>query len=210
MAFQSDRPLSAFAGFGKYTGKATGVTRQSQERMDPAGNCLPGLSLSILNESWSTGFAGFYRARRRCAAPSSGDDTVENNESLFRIHSGRRPVCTGNGAAHGRAAGRNGARGADAPPGARRRGAARPGHYAADGFRARYELVAAVRHLYRGGVGLVVRHRVRDRIPAGRERAAGAAVLPAEAESRISLLITGNTHPNCTLVCYSEFAQIED
>jgi hypothetical protein len=31
-----------------------------------------------------------------------------------------------------------------------------------------------------------------------------------ELESRISLLITGNTHPNCTLAPYSEFAQIED
>jgi nucleoside 2-deoxyribosyltransferase len=31
-----------------------------------------------------------------------------------------------------------------------------------------------------------------------------------EVESRISLLITGNTHPNCTLAPYSEFAQIED
>ena len=31
-----------------------------------------------------------------------------------------------------------------------------------------------------------------------------------EAESRISLLITGNTLPNCTLAPYTEFAQIED
>ena len=30
-----------------------------------------------------------------------------------------------------------------------------------------------------------------------------------EVESRISLLITGNTHPNCTLAPYSEFAEIE-
>jgi nucleoside 2-deoxyribosyltransferase len=30
-----------------------------------------------------------------------------------------------------------------------------------------------------------------------------------EAESRISLLITGNTHPNCTLAPYSDFSQIE-
>jgi nucleoside 2-deoxyribosyltransferase len=31
-----------------------------------------------------------------------------------------------------------------------------------------------------------------------------------EAENRISLLITGNTLPNCTLMAYTEFAQIED
>jgi nucleoside 2-deoxyribosyltransferase len=31
-----------------------------------------------------------------------------------------------------------------------------------------------------------------------------------EVESRISLLITGNTHPNCTLAPYREFAEIED
>jgi hypothetical protein len=39
--FQFGRRLSAFADFGKYTGKATGDTCQSQERMDQAGNCLP-------------------------------------------------------------------------------------------------------------------------------------------------------------------------
>jgi nucleoside 2-deoxyribosyltransferase len=31
-----------------------------------------------------------------------------------------------------------------------------------------------------------------------------------DVESRISLLITGNTHPNCTLAPYTNFAQIED
>jgi len=30
-----------------------------------------------------------------------------------------------------------------------------------------------------------------------------------EVEGRVSLLITGNTHPNCTLVPYTDFAQIE-
>jgi 2'-deoxynucleoside 5'-phosphate N-hydrolase len=30
-----------------------------------------------------------------------------------------------------------------------------------------------------------------------------------EVESRISLLITGNTHPRCTVAPYSEFAEIE-
>jgi len=30
-----------------------------------------------------------------------------------------------------------------------------------------------------------------------------------ELEDRISRLITGNTHPNCTLTAYSEFAEIE-
>jgi len=31
-----------------------------------------------------------------------------------------------------------------------------------------------------------------------------------EAESRISLLITGNTHANCTVASYGEFGEIED
>ena len=31
-----------------------------------------------------------------------------------------------------------------------------------------------------------------------------------EVESRISLLITGNTHPNCTVTAYSEFGAIEE
>jgi nucleoside 2-deoxyribosyltransferase len=31
-----------------------------------------------------------------------------------------------------------------------------------------------------------------------------------EVGSRISLLITGNTHPNCTLAPYTEFAEIEE
>jgi nucleoside 2-deoxyribosyltransferase len=31
-----------------------------------------------------------------------------------------------------------------------------------------------------------------------------------EVEGRISLMITGNTHPNCTLAPYTEFAEIEE